>query len=88
MTPKIILSDANNDEPLYSIDWNETGILAAGGNNTVHFLSQIGEGEFMHEFEEKIHDCDVNCVRWNPRDRTIFASCGDDGLVKVWELLP
>ena len=51
MTPKIILSDANNDEPLYSIDWNETGILAAGGNNTVHFLSQIGEGEFMHEFE-------------------------------------
>jgi WD40 repeat protein len=31
------------------------------------------------------HEGDVNCVAWNPKDSKILASCGDDGLIKIWE---
>ena len=58
----------------------------AGGNNTMHFLSQLEDGSFMKEFEYRVHDADVNCIRWNPVQPTVFVTCGDDGVVKVWEI--
>lgn len=27
----------------------------------------------------------VNCVRFNPKISTMFASCGDDGTVRIWQ---
>jgi cytosolic iron-sulfur protein assembly protein CIAO1 len=33
---------------------------------------------------EGAHFGDVNSVRWHPRDTTLLASAGDDGLVKLW----
>ena len=33
------------------------------------------------------HNGDVNCVRWHPKDGTLLASAGDDGLVKLWKVL-
>ena len=32
------------------------------------------------------HDDDVNCVAWHPTRRNVFASCSDDGTVKVWSV--
>ncbi|GLC46547.1 hypothetical protein PLESTB_001865400 [Pleodorina starrii] len=32
------------------------------------------------------HDADVNCVRWNPAQPRLLASCSDDGLVRLWWL--
>lgn len=59
----------------------------AGGNNTMHLLTELDKGNFMDELEMKLHDADINCIRWNPVLHTQFVSCGDDGLVKVWELV-
>jgi WD40 repeat protein len=33
------------------------------------------------------HEGDVNCVRWHPKDSTLLASAGDDGIVKLWRLV-
>ncbi|GJQ12804.1 hypothetical protein GpartN1_g4595.t1 [Galdieria partita] len=32
------------------------------------------------------HEGDINCVKWNPQDGYIFASCGDDGLICIWRV--
>lgn len=81
------MNGCNNDEPYYSIDWNENGVIVAGGNNTMHLLSECSEGDFVDEFEKEISEADVNCIRWNPVLRNQFVSCGDDGCVKIWEVV-
>ena len=30
------------------------------------------------------HSGDINCVRWNPRDGSVIATAGDDGVVRIW----
>ena len=35
---------------------------------------------------KEAHGGDVNCVRFNPRDPSVLATCGDDELVKVWDV--
>jgi WD40 repeat protein len=30
----------------------------------------------------------VNSVAWNPRKERMFASCGDDCSIRIWEALP
>lgn len=38
--------------------------------------------------EVRAHSGDVNRVAWNPVDANILASCGDDGLVRIWRYSP
>lgn len=33
----------------------------------------------------RAHSGPVNCVAWNPADNSVLASCGDDGLVRIWK---
>jgi len=30
----------------------------------------------------------VNCVAWNPTNERMFASCSDDGTIRIWETPP
>ena len=53
----------------------------------MHLLTEAADGEFIDELHTKLHDCDVNCIRWNPAFKNQFATCDDDGLVKVWEIV-
>lgn len=34
----------------------------------------------------RAHSGDVNHVTWNPMNPNMLATCGDDGLVRIWEL--
>ena len=32
------------------------------------------------------HSQDVNCVKWNPKDSNLLASCSDDSTIKLWNV--
>lgn len=32
----------------------------------MHLLTELDKGNFMDELELKLHDSDINCIRWNP----------------------
>lgn len=34
--------------------------------------------------EERAHGGDINCITWNPAHPNLLASCGDDGIVRIW----
>ena len=52
----------------------------------MHLLTENEPGSFIDCGEQVISEADVNCIRWNPVNRKQFVSCGDDGMVSVWEL--
>ena len=47
---------------------------------------EVGEDDFIDALEQRVHDCDVNCIRWNPAFPDEFVTCDDLGLVKVWRI--
>jgi WD40 repeat protein len=79
--------------PIYSVDWNEDGshILSTGADDAiVLYYPQESSSIFHQDYcKEKAHMGDINCVRWGHGSKysNIFASCGDDGTVKIWETL-
>lgn len=73
--------------PIYSIDWSKTtGAIATGSADDSIKLFRW-EGNQLKELCTKTnaHQSDVNCVCWHPQDPTLLASCGDDGLIKIWK---
>lgn len=36
---------------------------------------------------ENAHREDVNCVRWNPTQQNLLASCSDDGNITIWSFI-
>jgi len=39
-------------------------------------------GTLVHKAEA--HTPRVNAVAWNPADPAMYATCGDDGKIKIW----
>ncbi|CAD7695830.1 unnamed protein product [Ostreobium quekettii] len=85
---------------IYSVDWSKLGVIASGcGDNAIRLFSgdkgvssdgcASGCASYrMLTSVEGAHSLDVNCVKWNPQDPTILASCGDDGLIRMWSYKP
>lgn len=38
--------------------------------------------------QDRAHTGDVNYVSWNPMHPSLIASCGDDGLIRIWRYDP
>lgn len=45
------------------------------------------EGCVIMATEMRAHSGDVNRVAWHPTESSVLASCGDDGLVRIWSYL-
>jgi WD40 repeat protein len=48
------------------------------------FIWQRGTGELIDALTGHGRGS-VNCVAWNPRIPSMFASCSDDGTIRIWE---
>ena len=80
----------HDGRPIYSVSWSLTGLVATGaGDNTVCvYREDQGSHEWKETARETHKDSDVNCVAWcpNPEYSNVLASCGDDGIIKIWRL--
>jgi WD40 repeat protein len=73
---------------VYSVDFSRVGkelIASVGGDN--HLRVWTGEAPFVRLADSQSLGGDVNCVRWNPKEQGILASCGDDKVVRVWKFV-
>ena len=71
----------------------EARLLLAGADDAIRVYREAagtaGAGRDAPTFEviagvDDAHDGDVNCVRWNPKEDSLLASAGDDGVVRLW----
>lgn len=78
--------------PIYSVDWSHSnGYIATGGGDNSIVLCTT-DSDSLLQVKSRIveaHTGDVNCVRWNPRDKFghLLVSTGDDGYIKLWRLV-
>mmetsp|Transcript_8728 Transcript_8728/g.14133 ORF Transcript_8728/g.14133 Transcript_8728/m.14133 type:complete len:336 (+) Transcript_8728:335-1342(+) len=79
--------EGRHDRTIFSIDWSsdDKWLATAGGDDTI--IIQDVEKDFgVVTTLKHAHDSDVNCVRFNPKQPKLFASCSDDSLVKIWKM--
>jgi len=78
---------------IYSVDWASGGheaVATGGGDNAIRILrlgpAPVDAERRLHLDCEAAgaHDGDVNCVAWSPGHEQLLASCGDDGVVRIW----
>ncbi|XP_065667150.1 probable cytosolic iron-sulfur protein assembly protein CIAO1 homolog [Hydra vulgaris] len=81
--------------PIYSVDWNHQNDLIAScsADDSIKIFKQDDVECFDKRNEpifnlvgnlEKAHLQDINCLKWNPKDSSILASCSDDMSIKIW----
>lgn len=64
---------------------NNNLILTAGEEGVVRLWDARNYSKKLYNFEG--HEKKVLNVQWSPKTPTIFASGGQDGKVKIWDLL-
>jgi WD40 repeat protein len=70
---------------IYSVAWSKSNIVATGsGDDSIKLFRSRNDNLELLLSKEKAHQCDINCVSWNPVNTEILASCGDDGTIKLW----
>lgn len=82
-----------HNRTIYDVSWcSLTDFIAtACGDDSIRVFQELQPQEETHiSFDlicsnEKAHSQDVNAVTWNPVIPGLLASCGDDGLVKLWQ---
>ena len=82
-----------HDRAIFSVDWDQKNtdrIASGGGDNAISVWTRPNDGSNFGRalLIAQAHEQDVNCVRWNPSRSNILASVGDEGLCKVWEIVP
>eukprot|EP00850_Spirogloea_muscicola_P020094 SM000207S06169 [mRNA] locus=s207:59623:62027:- [translate_table: standard] len=85
-----------HNRTIFSIDWSRlNGLIATGaGDDCIRLFCVDEDLHTAHPprpfqlllCRPKAHTTDVNCVRWHPKEAALLASCGDDELVRIWEL--
>jgi WD40 repeat protein len=96
LSPWIASGGEDNCINIYHVNNNNNN------NNNIHVPPSSKDGTVkdivIHPKEEEgrtftrlfhisnAHDGDVNCVRWHPKDCSLLASAGDDGIVRLWKV--
>ncbi|KAJ1725330.1 Cytosolic iron-sulfur protein assembly protein [Coemansia erecta] len=76
---------------------SDLGYLATGcGDNTLRVFKVTTSSDptaqspleikLVHEQHNAHGLSDINCVKWNPKHHGWLATCGDDNVVRVWQL--
>ena len=88
---KVAEDKTTHTRTIYSVDWSRSNLLITGSADDAIRLFSLedlnGESPSMtlRYTEPKAHSSDINCVKWHP-SLPILASCGDDGVVRIWSI--
>jgi cytosolic iron-sulfur protein assembly protein CIAO1 len=83
-----------HERTIFSVDWSKEGYIVTGAaDNSIAIFRERGgggggggvEGFDLVTKVENAHNCDVNCVRWHPKEKGVLASAGDDGSITIWQ---
>lgn len=79
-------TELHHKRAIYSVDWKGDKIVTGCGDDAIRIYQETAEVDVFMLLEVLVdaHHGDVNCVAWNPTQRDLFASCGDDGTVILW----
>jgi len=70
---------------IYDLDWGQQGYIAtAGGDDSIRIFREVDDDWICEHTNPNSHDMDVNCIRWNPQNPSLLASCSDDETIKIW----
>jgi ribosome assembly protein RRB1 len=74
----------------YAIDWSplipEGKVLTGDVNGCIFATTRTAGGGFVTDTNGYTgHDGTVEELQWSPSERTVFASGGNDGTVKIWD---
>ena len=82
---------------IYDVSWcqSDNVLASVSGDNSLAIYareqsdqSQEGELFICVQRLSQAHDCDANCVAWNPKIADILATGGDDRKIKIWKYSP
>ena len=79
----VATGDGGNSIRIFSPMRDQDHPMASEGNGdggVANELSHWGQVAVV----QQAHSQDVNCVKFNPKVGSLLASCGDDGVVKIW----
>jgi len=81
---------------IYSVDWSSSGMIAsASADDSIRIFSQDPSNRdenqptfFLVCDKKGAHAGDINCVRWSPTEPNLLATCGDDNVIRIWQIGP
>jgi WD40 repeat protein len=78
-----------HERTIYSVSWNKPSIIATCSADNSIAVWKIDEDIQQICRVENAHGLvDVNCVEWNPIQKNVLASAGDDGYIRIWKYTP
>ncbi|KAF8446733.1 WD40-repeat-containing domain protein [Terfezia claveryi] len=60
----------------------DENLVLSGSEDSLVYVWQRENGNLVEKLPG--HSGTVNCVAWNPKDPHVFASAGDDRLIRIW----
>eukprot|EP00943_MAST-04B_sp_MAST-4B-sp1_P003033 g3033.t1 len=79
----------HHDRSIYSVNWSPLNdkIASVGADDRICIYDANADKEVEIICKlEKGHASDINGVTWHPKEKNILATCGDDYVVKIWNL--
>lgn len=77
------INDENISDEILDIAWKNSDCLLCGSSNGNIYYYRISEDKVVCVVN-KAHNKDINEIAWN-KDKSVFATCSDDGKVKLWK---
>lgn len=72
----------------YGVDWSPTedgNLLTGDVTGRIHFTSRNNSKWFTDRTPYQVNDSSIEDIQWSKSEKTVFATAGVDGYVRIWD---